>query len=145
MATRDLLTLDNSIAPRLIRWLYCIALVLIAVMVVLGVARGVRTMLRPPMAPIAMNGPPPGMMAPSAGQQSMMPRGERRMMMMRQGMGRRDAMGPGGMFGMGRNPILAGGFTILFALLRGLIVLFVVRILAEVGLAVLAMPRRSEA
>jgi hypothetical protein len=38
-----------------------------------------------------------------------------------------------------------GGLWIIFgALLRGAIALLVVRILAEMGLAVLAMPRRAE-
>ena len=47
-------------------------------------------------------------------------------------------------FGFGRNPMAAGLFAIFFALLRGAIVLMVVRVLAEIGLAVLSMPRRQE-
>ena len=47
-------------------------------------------------------------------------------------------------FGFGRNPVLAGAFTIFMTLLRGAIILMVARILAEIGLAVLAMPRRQE-
>jgi hypothetical protein len=45
---------------------------------------------------------------------------------------------------MGRNPMLGGLFVIFGALLRGAIILMIVRILAELGLAVLAMPRRNE-
>jgi hypothetical protein len=66
--------------------------------------------------------------------------GQRRMMMMRR-FGRRPPMMP---FGFGRNPMLAGLWMIFGTLLRGAITLLVVRILAEMGLAVLAMPRRSE-
>jgi hypothetical protein len=146
MATRDILNLDNSLAPRLIRCLYIVALVLITVMVLLGVMRGVRTMSRPAMPPAAMADsaapnaavpvpPPPGMTQRF---------GDRRMMGER--FGRRAFGGRRmGLFGMGRNPLLAGLFVILGALLRGAIVLMIVRILAEIGLAVLAMPRRNEA
>jgi hypothetical protein len=66
--------------------------------------------------------------------------GQRRMMMNRR-FGRERGFAP---FGIGRNPVLAGGWIILGALLRGAITLLVVRILAEMGLAVLAMPRRAE-
>ena len=64
--------------------------------------------------------------------------GQRRMMMRR--------FGPRPMvpFGLGRNPMLGGLWIILGTLLRGAIGLMVVRILAEMGLAILAMPRRSE-
>ncbi len=59
MAARDILNLDNALAPRLIRCLYTAALILITVMVVLGVVRGVRIMSRPPLPPAAMaNGAP---------------------------------------------------------------------------------------
>jgi hypothetical protein len=69
----------------------------------------------------------------------MMGPGQRRMMMMRR-FGRR-SIGP---FEIGRNPVLGGLWIILGTLLHGAIGLLVVRILAEMGLAVLAMPRRSE-
>ena len=69
---------------------------------------------------------------------------DRRMMGERR-FGRRDFGGRRmGLFGMGRNPLLSGLFVILGALLRGAIVLMIVRILAEIGLAVLAMPGRNE-
>ncbi len=151
MAARDILTLNNSMAPRLIRCLYIAALILITVVVVLGVLRGVRMISRPPLPPAAVTSSAapdaattpqgmmgrrmgPGMMGPG-----MMGPGMNRGMMMNRRFGR----GPR-MFGMGRNPMLAGLFVILSALLRGVIALMVVRILAEMGLAVLAMPRRTE-
>ena len=147
MATRDILSLDNSIAPRLIRCLYIVALVLITVMVLLGVIRGVRIMSRPAMAPAAMaDSAAPSAAIPAPPAPGMTQRfGDRRMMGERR-FGRRDFGGRRrmGMFGMGRNPLLGGLFVILGALLRGAIVLMIVRILAEIGLAALAMPRRNE-
>ena len=154
MAARDILNLDTSLAARLIRCLYALALILITAMVVLGLVRGARVMTRPappPRPAIAQNqaatpapnaaqtpAPPPGMMNP--GQRSMMMGpGQRRMMMMRR-FGRR----PIGPFEIGRNPVLGGLWIILGTLLHGAIGLLVVRILAEMGLAILAMPRRSE-
>jgi hypothetical protein len=147
MAARDILALNTNLAPRLIRCLYIVALVLIAVMVVLGVVRGVRIMTRPPMPPVTMtDNAAPDAAAPQPPQPGMTGQrfGDRRMMMERR-FGRRDFGGRRmGMFGMGRNPMLAGIFVIFGALLRGIIILMIVRILAELGLAVLAMPRRSE-
>ena len=57
MAARDILNLNTSIASRLIRCLYALALILIAVMVILGLLRGVTTMIRtpPPRPAIAQN------------------------------------------------------------------------------------------
>ncbi len=110
MATRDILTLNNSIAPRLIRCLYIVALVLITVMVVLGVFRGVRIMTRPAMPPAAMadNAAPPSAAMPAPPPPGVMQRfGDRRMMMERmrgRDFGRR-RFAP---FGLGRNPLLGG-------------------------------------
>ena len=150
MAARDILNLNTSIAPRLIRCLYIVALILITVMVLLGLVRGVRTMMRTPAPPrpaIAQNQAatpaapaPDAAPAPGPPRPGMMNPGQRRMMMMRR-FGRRPPMMP---FGFGRNPMLAGLWIIFGTLLRGAITLMVVRILAEMGLAVLAMPRRSE-
>ena len=141
MAVGDILTLKDSMAARLIRCLYVVALILIAVMVVLGVMRGVRIMMRPPMTPMtATSAPPSAQPDQQTAPQAAMP--NRRMMMNRR------FRRPGMMrapFGLGRNPAVAGAFAIFFALLHGAIILMVVRILAEIGLAVLAMPRRSEA
>ena len=154
MAARDILSLDTSMAARLIRCLYIVALILIAIMIVFGVVRGVRVMGRAPTLPPAMtdNGAPnaaapsadapPSAEAPQALRPGMMgPRGMmgRRFMMER----RMGMMGRPGPFGMGRNPAVAGAFLILGALLRGVIALMVVRILAEIGLAILAMGKRA--
>jgi hypothetical protein len=154
MAARDILNLDKALAPRLIRCLYTLALILIAVIVMFGLVRGARVMTRPPPpppavtanaanpatpAPDATQSPPPGQGVMNPGQRGMMMGpGQRRMMVARR-FGR-----PIGPFGIGRNPELAGLWIILGTLLHGAIGLLVVRILAEMGLAVLAMPRRSE-
>jgi hypothetical protein len=140
MATGDIFTLNNSMASRLIRCLYIVALILIAIMVVLGVMRGIRIMTFTPRPMPAVAGAPPSAQADQqAAPQAAMP--DRRMMMQRR------FRRPGMMrapFGFGRNPAVAGAFTIFLTLLRGVIILMVVRILAEIGLAVLAMPRRQE-
>jgi hypothetical protein len=150
MAARDILNLDNSMAPRLIRCLYIVALILITVMVILGLVRGVQVMSRSPLQPPAITSntlPAPGAATPQPPGLGMMGPGQRRMMAM---MDRRGPMmlnrrfgRPIGPFGIGRNPVLGGLWIIFGALLRGAIALLVVRILAEMGLAVLAMPRRS--
>jgi hypothetical protein len=160
MAARDMLNLNNALAPRLIRCLYIVALVLITVGVILGLVRGIRVMSSPPFPRPAManNAAPAQTAAPATTPDAapapeprpgmgMMGPGQRRMMMNRRGgpmmMNRRFGR-PIGPFGIGRNPVLGGLWIIFGALLRGAIVLMVVRILAELGLAVLAMPRRSE-
>jgi hypothetical protein len=143
MAISDIFTLRNSIAPRLIRSLYFVALVLIAIMVVLGVVRGIRIMSFTPRPMPAIGAPPPsGATQSTTPQTAMPPRPGNRMMMRR--FRRPGMMGPRAPFGLGRNPVAAGAFTIFFALLRGAIALMVVRILAEIGIAILAMPRRTE-
>ena len=139
MAAGDIFALNNSVASRLIRCLYIVALILIAIMVVLGVMRGIRIMTFTPRPMTAASAPPSAQADQQAAPQAAMP--DRRMMM--QGRIRRPGMmrAP---FGFGRNPAVAGAFTIFLTLLRGVIILMVVRILAEIGLAVLAMPRRQE-
>ena len=143
MAARDILNLDNPLASRLIRCLYVVALVLITVMVLVGVIRGVRMMSRLATPPTAMmDNAAPGVATPAPPPPGMMQRFDDRRMMGRRGdFGGRRRMGP---FGIGRNPMLAGLFVIFGALLRGAIGLMVVRILAELALAILAMPRRTE-
>jgi hypothetical protein len=142
MGISDIFTLRSSIAPRLIRCLYIVALVLIAIMVVLGVVRGIRIMSFTPRPMPVIGAPPPGATPSTPPQTAMPPRPGNRMMMRR--FRRPGMMGPRAPFGLGRNPVAAGAFTIFFALLRGAITLLVVRILAEIGLAILAMPRRQE-
>jgi hypothetical protein len=153
MAAGDIFALNNSLASRLIRCLYIVALILIAIMVVLGVVRGIRIMTFTPRPMPAAAGAPP---APDAGQPTAprtgMMQGNGRMMMQgpanrRMMMMRRFGPRPRGPLGMGflpRNPQFAGLIVVLMTLLRGAIMLMVVRILAEIGLAVLAMPRRQE-
>jgi len=144
MAIGDILALKTSLAARLIHALYAITLIIITVMVILGVVRGISIMSRPPMPPPTMSSDAAPADAQGALQQPDMQ--ARRMAMQRFMMERRVRRpGPLGLFGIGRNPTLAGGFLILATLVRGAIMVMVVRILAELGLAVLAMPRRSEA
>ncbi len=153
MAARDILNLNTPIAPRLIRCLYLIALILIAVLVIFGIARGIRVMTLPPLPRPAINAQTspalPNATQTQPGPGAMMNPGQRqamRQMMARRFTGR--ARGPFALGGLGpfpRQPLVSGLFIIFFTLLRGAVVLLVVRILAEMGLAILAMPRRSEA
>jgi hypothetical protein len=139
MNVGQLLNLENSIAAKLIRCLYFAALILILVMVVLGLLRGARLMSRPPMTPPAMAANVPAPDAAQASQDGAAWRGRHRFMARRM----QDGFRPG-LFAFGRNPVLGGVFVIFWTLLRGAIVLMIVRVLAELGLAVLAMPRRAE-
>jgi hypothetical protein len=141
MAASDILSLKTSMAERAIRWLYALALILIALGVIFGLWRGVmlagRTPMTNPPAAAANANPPANAMtaqAPQPGAQAMRPRGprgffrsraERRFIMER------------------RHPMQAGIFMIVGSLVRGFIALMIVRILAEMGLAILAMPRRN--
>ena len=140
MAATDIFSLRTSMAERSIRWLYALALILITLGVIFGVWRGAMLASRAPMTnPPAMadnaNAPANAMtaQAPQPSAQAMRPmgprgfyrgRGERRFFMMR------------------RHPMQAGIFMIIRTLVGGFIALMIVRILAEMGLAILAMPRR---
>ena len=141
MAWSSILNLDTPIAHRLIRCLYTAALVVIAIVTVIGIARGVMTMTRPAPAPMAaassppaalpnaQGGPPAAMPGPRPGRPFFRPR----------------RFGPHGpLLGpvLRGQPVLAGAVQILFTLLRGLVMLLVVRILAEMGLAVLSLGER---
>jgi len=141
MAATDILSLKNTMGERAIRWLYALALILIALGTIFGIGRGVMIASRPPMAnPPAMaanTNPPANAMTPQApqpGAQAMRPMGPRGFY--RHGFERR-------FFMMRHHPMRAGIFMIVGALVRGFIALMIVRILAEMGLAVLAMPRRT--
>jgi hypothetical protein len=140
MAWSSMLNLNTPVAHRLIRCLYTAALVVVAIVTVLGIARGVMIMTRPAPAPItaaapglalpnAPGGPPAAMPAPRPGRPFFRTR----------------RFGPSSRF-MGPvlrgQPVLAGAVQIVLALLRGLVVLMVVRILAEMGLAVLVLGER---
>jgi hypothetical protein len=140
--------LEHSIAPRLIRVLYVVVAVLIAIFVILGVVRGITVATRMPRPGPAITAQAPAdsatMPAPPAGARGAM-MGPRRFV--GRGFGRGYGPGPGRVFGIraARYPAVAGGFIILRSLVMGFIALFVVRILAEMALAVLNLPRRGEA
>ncbi len=126
--------LERPRAPRLIQYLYGLALVLIAVMTVAGVVGGVRTMARaepPPVsaaAPDAAATPQPGAMRPGIG-----PRRFARDM-------RERRFGPRGpMMLPGMPPAVRGGAIVVLVLLRALIAWMVVRILAEMGNTILKL------
>ena len=141
MAATDILSLNTSMGERAIRWLYALALILITLGVLFGLWRGAMLVSRPPMTnppAAAANATPPAnaTTAPAPQQGAQAPR----------------RMGPRGFyrsrearrfFMMRRHPMRAGIFMIIGSLLRGFIALMVVRILAEMGLAVLAMPRKT--
>ena len=141
MAATDILSLKTTMGERAIRWLYALALILIALGTIFGIGRGVMIASRPPMtnppAMAANTNPPANTVTPAQpaqpGAQAMRPMGPRGFH--RRGFERR-------FFMMRRHPMRAGIFMIIGALVRGFIALMVVRILAEMGLAILAMPRR---
>lgn len=150
MAARDILTLNTPMAERIIRLLYTIALVLIAVGTLLGIGRGVMIMTHTPMQRPAITSsanpsgnamtPQSGTAAPQTDNQI-----ERREFRDRwrgdhRGWYGRRHYGPFGM--MPRSPMF-GLVVIIGALLRGLIGLLIVRVLAEMGLAVLSLPKRA--
>ncbi len=152
MAARDILTLNTPMADRIIRLLYTIALILIAIGTLMGIGRGVMIMTHMPMQRPAIAGaanpsggmmaPQPDTAAPQADAQNARPdfrdgsRGDFR------GWHRFGHHRPFGM--MHRSPLF-GLVVIVGALLRGLIGLLLLRVLAEIGLAILAMPKRSTA
>ena len=160
MAARDILTLKTPMAEGIIRLLYIIALIFIALGVLMGLARGVRIMTQMPMmarpAITSTTNPPADATAPQASQSDAQnarpgPRfgyGGGRFDRDRFGMmGHRrfGMMGPGRYGMMGGSPAIFGLFMIVRALLGGFIALLIVRVLAELGLAILAMPRRAAA
>jgi len=152
MAARDILTLNTPMAERIIRLLYTIALVLIAIGTLFGIGRGVMIMTHTPMQrpAITSSANPPGRaMTPQAGAAAPQADNqiERREFRDRwrgdhRGWYGRRHHGPFGM--MPRSPMF-GLVVIIGALLRGLIGLLIVRVLAEMGLAILGMPKRSTA
>ena len=149
MTARDVFFLDSQIAPRLVRILYGLMLILIALGVIVGVLQGVQAATRmPPMPPLSITGqanpgaaPAPGMVLPGARGQGL-GRGLRG-----QGLGPR-RFGPGRpgplAMSMRRTPALLGAFMVVRTLVAGIIGLLVIRILAEMALSVLALrPKES--
>jgi hypothetical protein len=156
MAARDILTLNTPMAERIIRLLYTIALVLIAIGTLFGIGRGVMILTHTPMQRPAItsganpSAPQAGTAAPQADnpqQADNQQQTDRREFRDRwrgdhRGWYGRRHYGPFGM--MPRSPMF-GLVVIIGALLRGLIGLLIVRVLAEMGLAILGMPKRSAA
>lgn len=160
MAARDILTLNTPMAERIIRLLYTIALVLIAIGTLFGIGRGVMILTHTPMQRPAITSsanPPGNATTPQAGTPA--PQADNPQQAdNQQQMGRREFRdrwrgdhrgwygrrhyGPFGM--MPRSPMF-GLVVIIGALLRGLIGLLIVRVLAEMGLAVLSLPKRASA
>ena len=149
MATRDILNLGTPMAEGIIRLLYTIALILIGLGTLFGIGRGVMILTHAPMQrpAITSNAAPSGTMTQqnNATPQAQPDQNARRDF---RGMRRGEFRGwhrhhrHWGM--MGRSPWF-GLIVIVGALLRGLIALLIVRVLSEVGLAVLAIPKRTAA
>lgn len=155
----DILNLEKPMAPRLIKCLYLIALVLITLGTIRGVVMGALMIAHPPQPFSRALPPPPPDAAPGdAAAPSTAPQAEpapppprpflrdgRRMGpgMMRDRMmrDRRGMMGEG--FMMRRvGPQGAGALRIVGALLRGLVMILILRVLAEMGLAVIQANNR---
>jgi hypothetical protein len=145
MAARDILTLDKPMAPRLIRILYWIALVIILLGVLHGISRGVGIMNRP--APLQFPAASPSSSTTDTMAPDPAPNGWRGRWQRHDGsrFGDRGFQGPGGYrhhgFMMMRHmsPPVRGGFVILFSLIRGLVLVMVVRVLAEMGSTILTL------
>jgi hypothetical protein len=153
MAARDILTLKTPMADGIIRLLYTIALILITIGVLMGLARGVGIMTHAPMQRPAITAPatPDANAAPQTPQTDAQSGAQNARPDFRQGM-RGDFRGwhryghhRGYGMMMGRSPMIFGLFVIVGSLLRGLIALLLVRVLAEIGLSILAMPKRTTA
>ena len=155
MAARDILTLKTPMADGIIRLLYTIALILITIGVVMGLARGVRIMTHTPMQRPAITAPatpdanaaapqPPQTDAQS-GAQNARPDFRHGMRGDFRAWHRYGHHRGYGMMMMGRSPMIFGLFVIVGSLLRGLIALLLLRVLAEIGLSILAMPKRTTA
>lgn len=159
MAARDILTLNTPMAERIIRLLYTIALVLIAIGTLFGIGRGVMILTHTPMQrPAITSGANPSGNAVTPQSGATTPGADNQQQADNQQMGRREFRdrwrgdhrgwygrrhyGPFGM--MPRSPMF-GLVVIIGALLRGLIGLLIVRVLAEMGLAVLSLPKRANA
>ncbi|MBN9546875.1 MAG: DUF4282 domain-containing protein [Alphaproteobacteria bacterium] len=151
MAARDILTLNTPMAERIIRLLYTIALVLIAIGTLFGIGRGVMILTHTPMQRPAITSnanpsgnnavtPQSGTAAPQTDAQNDRRDFRNRMRGEYRGWYGRRHYGPFGT--MPRSPIF-GLVVIIGALLRGLIGLLIVRVLAEIGLAILGMPKRA--
>lgn len=145
MAAGDILNLNTPMGERAIRWLYAIALIVIVIGALMGLARGImiitHTPGQRPAATATADAPPTATPQATAPQTTQPQQGM---------MGRRDRFEDWRRFhhrrfGMmrGQPPMVRGLFVIIATLVRTLIVWLVIRALAEMGLAVLRMPRRN--
>ena len=140
--------LDRPVAPCLIRVLYWIAIVVIVVGTLLGIAGGARTMAgqAPSVAALqdtsrsstANGSNTPSQDAASGGLPDNSERGFGYRRQHGYGFHRR----PGWVRAL--PPPARGAVVIAFSLLRGVIAFLVVRILAEIGLAILAMGAKAK-
>lgn len=151
MSVNSILTLNKPMGPCLIKALYWIALVIILLGVLHGVARGVWIMTHqmPHQSPavtqsLSTSSSTPNAMSPGSAPDA------RQTMWHRHfgpGYGNRVFRRPGfrhfrsgGFMMMGHlPPPVRGGLFILLTLFRGVVMVMVVRILAEIGNAILAM------
>ena len=150
MAAGEILNLKTSMGERAIRLLYAIALILIGLGVLMGLGRGVAIMTHAPMQRPAVTAPANPQSGATATPQ---PPQNRAMQNARPGPRgfyrdrfryRHRHFGMMGRGMVGRSPALFGLLVMIGALVKGFIALLIVRVLAEMGLAVLAMPRRAE-
>lgn len=145
MATSDIFNLDKLIAPRLIRVLYVVALVLIVLGMIAGIGRGIAIIATGPTPRLAAAAPTANQPAGAAGSGAAVappvrpgrfaPPGPR--------FGRWGYRGRRAFFMRQRAPVLFGALTIIRVLVLGVIAVMVVRILAEIANAILRMPQRE--
>ncbi|HXS07373.1 MAG TPA: hypothetical protein VN723_11325 [Rhizomicrobium sp.] len=153
MAARDILNLGTPMAEGIIRLLYTIALILIGLGTLFGIGRGVMILTHTPMQRPAITSsatPPSGATAEQQGNPAPQAQGEQNTRPDFRGM-RGDYRGwhrwghHRGPFGMMPRSPWFGLVVIVGALLRGLIALLIVRVMAELVLAVLSLPKRAAA
>lgn len=141
-----LLNLNKPLGPCLVQALYCIALVLIALGLLRGIVGGVRVMSAAPPAVVSAAAVPQAAIPAAPAPPPAFVGGERRY----PGFGPRGRRFPGPprpMMGMLRGapaPVL-GALRILGALFAALVAFMVVRVLAEIAGAILAMGVKARA
>jgi hypothetical protein len=149
MSLSAIYRLDRPIAPCLIKVLYWIAIVVIVIGTLFGIAGGLRIMTGQVPSVAAIEDPsrsanPNSSNTPSQDGAGASPTNNGRAFEYSRyhRHGFRNHMQPRWV----RNlpPPARGGVLILFSLLRGVIAFFVVRILAEIGLSVLAMGAKAK-
>jgi hypothetical protein len=151
MSVSSILSLNKPMGPCLIKALYWIALVIILLGVLHGVGRGVWIMTHqmPHQPPAVAQSSSTSSSTPNAMSPGSAPDARQTMWHRHFGSGydNRGFRGPGfrhfrpgGFMMIGHlPPPVRGGLSILLSLFRGLVMVMVVRILAEIGNAILAM------